>query len=141
VTLVTFLWWVSSEHDIKKTGYVPKDAYDIVALVKTIGICTNEGIVTADPIKSVFLLNFFLAKHDRADICFRYSLTKSAIALVPDFKDASNNPAMGTLKDRIEGLKPLGLVKVDTNEFLVVYDGNQFRRVQFYFILTFFFLK
>ena len=43
---------------------------------------------------------------------------------------------MDTLKDRIEGLKPLGLVKVDTNEFLVVYDGNPFRRVQLYSILT-----
>lgn len=34
-----------------KTGYIPKDAHDIVALAKMIGICTSEGIVTLDPTK------------------------------------------------------------------------------------------
>lgn len=34
-------------------GYVPKDAYDMTALVKTIGICTNsDGIVIPDPTRT-----------------------------------------------------------------------------------------
>ncbi|KAF9557432.1 hypothetical protein CPC08DRAFT_640312 [Agrocybe pediades] len=81
-------------------GYVPKDAYDVVSLVKTIGICTADGIVMADPT----------------------DLAKSPVGLVPEFRDAGNNPPLAMLKSRIEGLKPLGIVKVDTNEFLVVYD-------------------
>jgi hypothetical protein len=32
-------------------GYVPKDAYDISPLVKTVGICTHDGIVILDPTK------------------------------------------------------------------------------------------
>lgn len=32
-------------------GYVPKDAYNIVGLSKTVGICTSGGIITADPSK------------------------------------------------------------------------------------------
>lgn len=34
-------------------GYVPKDAYDMTTLVKTIGICTHDGIVILDPMKYV----------------------------------------------------------------------------------------
>ena len=30
---------------------VPKDAYDVTILTKTIGICTEKGIVVADPTK------------------------------------------------------------------------------------------
>ncbi|CAA7267017.1 unnamed protein product [Cyclocybe aegerita] len=81
-------------------GYVPKDAYDIVALAKTIGICTSGGIVTADPT----------------------NLAKSSVAVVPDLSEASNNEPMENLKSHLEGHKPLGFVRVDPNELLVVYD-------------------
>lgn len=30
---------------------MPKDAFDAVSLVKTIGICTSGGIIIADPSK------------------------------------------------------------------------------------------
>lgn len=43
---------------ILQPGYIPKDAYDIVALSKTVGVCTNDGIVTLDPTKCVLLLVF-----------------------------------------------------------------------------------
>lgn len=32
---------------------VPKDAFDITLLTRNIGICTEKGIVVADPIKCV----------------------------------------------------------------------------------------
>ena len=32
---------------------VPKDAYDVTLLTRTIGICTEKGIVVADPTKYV----------------------------------------------------------------------------------------
>ncbi|KIK10379.1 hypothetical protein K443DRAFT_670999 [Laccaria amethystina LaAM-08-1] len=81
-------------------GYVPKDAYDVVGLVKTIGICTNDGIVTVDPT----------------------NLALSDVAVVPDLQGASNNPPVAALKVNLEGAKPLGLLRVDANELLVVYD-------------------
>ena len=34
---------------------VPKDAYDITLLTRTIGICTEKGVVVADPTKWVDL--------------------------------------------------------------------------------------
>lgn len=37
----------------RQAGYVPKDAYDLTPLVKTVGICTSDGIVILDPTKSV----------------------------------------------------------------------------------------
>lgn len=82
-------------------GYVPKDAYDITALVKTIGVCTDAGIVILDPT----------------------NLARSAVTVVPNLSDATNNAAMATLKSRLEGAKPLGLVRCDSNELLVVYNS------------------
>ncbi|KAF8149926.1 hypothetical protein B0H34DRAFT_731762 [Crassisporium funariophilum] len=81
-------------------GYVPKDAYDVIALAKTIGICTNDGIVTADPT----------------------NLANSTVAVVPNLLDATTNAPMSSLKARLEGCKPLGFLRVDPNELLVVYN-------------------
>jgi len=83
-----------------EAGYVPKDAYNIVALSKTVGICTSAGIITADP------SNF----------------AKSAITVVPDLQDAGQNPLMAKFKSHLEGVRPLGFVRVDLNEILVIYD-------------------
>jgi len=85
-------------------GYVPKDAHDVVALAKTIGIVTSGGIVTADP----------------------SNLAQSSVAVVPDLQDATSNSPMATLKALVEGLKPLGFVRVDLNELLVIYDRASF---------------
>lgn len=41
----------SDSPNSEKAGYVPKDAYNIVALSKTVGICTSGGIITADASK------------------------------------------------------------------------------------------
>ena len=51
------------------------------------------------------------------------SLAQSSVALVPDFDDAANNSPMTLLKSHVENLKPLGFVRVDLNELLVIYDG------------------
>lgn len=51
------------------------------------------------------------------------SLALSDVAVVPDLQGASNNPPIATLKANLEGAKPLGMLRVDANELLVVYDG------------------
>ncbi|KAF5367381.1 hypothetical protein D9758_003697 [Tetrapyrgos nigripes] len=81
-------------------GYVPKDAYDVTPLVKTIGICAKDGIVVVDPT----------------------NLVNSAVTVVPDFSGSSSNVPMGNLKNRLEGANPLGLVRSKADELLVVYD-------------------
>ncbi|TFK75234.1 hypothetical protein BDN72DRAFT_758174 [Pluteus cervinus] len=83
-----------------ETGYVPKNAYDVVALNKNVGICTNDGIVVADP----------------------KNLAKSEILVVPNFEGAKNDPAVTALKSRLSSIKPLGLVQVDDNETLIIYE-------------------
>ncbi|KAF8968138.1 hypothetical protein BDZ97DRAFT_1916355 [Flammula alnicola] len=81
-------------------GYLPKDAYNIVSLTKTIGVCTSTGIIILDPT----------------------NLAQSAVTIVPNFQDTSNNEPMSSLKARVEGLKPLGFVRASADEFLVIYD-------------------
>ncbi|KAJ7170691.1 hypothetical protein C8R43DRAFT_1149693 [Mycena crocata] len=82
-------------------GFVAKDAHDITALLKTIAISTHDRVVILDPT----------------------NLTRSAITFVPDFTDASTSSAMAALKKRLEGSKPLGLVRCSATELLVVYDS------------------
>ncbi|KAF9445469.1 hypothetical protein P691DRAFT_734916, partial [Macrolepiota fuliginosa MF-IS2] len=81
-------------------GFVPRDAYSVDALTKKIAICTQDGIVIADPI------NF----------------ARSEVMVIPDLRDAVHNLSMSILKERISGAKPLGLVRVDASELLVIYD-------------------
>ncbi|KAJ7104153.1 hypothetical protein B0H15DRAFT_11382 [Mycena belliarum] len=82
-------------------GFVAKDAHDITALLKTIAIATSDRIVILDPT----------------------NLTRSAITFVPDFTDASTSSSMSALKKRLEGTKPLGLVRCSATELLVVFDS------------------
>ncbi|KAK7005651.1 hypothetical protein R3P38DRAFT_3038772, partial [Favolaschia claudopus] len=83
-------------------GFVAKDAHDITALVKTIAISTQDRIVILDPT----------------------NLTRSAITFVPDFSDTSSSSAdMTALRKRLEGMKPLGLLRCTSTELLVVYDS------------------
>ncbi|KAF9267744.1 hypothetical protein L218DRAFT_970604 [Marasmius fiardii PR-910] len=85
-------------------GYVPKDAYGITPLTKTIGICSRDGIVVVDPT----------------------DLSKSRIAVVPDFSDAPDNPPMANLKERLSDAKALGLVRSNKDELLAIYDSMGF---------------
>lgn len=50
------------------------------------------------------------------------SLARSAVTVVPDLRDAVHDLPMSNLKERINDAKPLGLVRVDANELLVIYD-------------------
>ncbi|KAF9532496.1 hypothetical protein CPB83DRAFT_903530 [Crepidotus variabilis] len=81
-------------------GSIPKDAYDAVPLQKSIGICTKEGIVTANPT----------------------NLASSSVNIVPDFGDSNNNPPMAALKANVGSQRSLGFVRVDPNELLVIYE-------------------
>ncbi|KAL0955022.1 hypothetical protein HGRIS_003941 [Hohenbuehelia grisea] len=84
-----------------EVGYIPKDAYDLTALVKMIGICTHDGIVIGDP-------NRFAT---------------SQVSVVPEYSQASTNKPMADLKARTDIAKPLGLVRVNDTELLMVYDS------------------
>lgn len=97
---------------------MPKDAYDITILTKTIGICTEKGIVVADPTKWV-VLPFFL--RISANLTYNCSFTSGNFTLVPDFTKANETSA---LKAKCEAARPLGMARCDaTSELLVIYDG------------------
>ncbi|KAF8896352.1 hypothetical protein BD779DRAFT_1668158 [Infundibulicybe gibba] len=78
-------------------GYIPKDAYDVTPLIKTIGICTNDGIVIVDPTNQIS----------------QSSPIYTRLALIPH----------GLPQGRTDNAKPLGLARVDKSELLVIYDG------------------
>jgi len=80
--------------------YVPKDAYDVSALVKTIAVCTDKGILIVDPT----------------------NLAKSAVTIVPDWHDVGSNTPMADLKSLCDSAKAIGLVRCDAKELLVIYD-------------------
>jgi len=80
--------------------YIPRDAYDVTPLVKTIAVSTEKGIVILDP------TNF----------------QKSVVTVVPDLSNASHIAAMADLKSRCDAARPLGLVRCDADELLVIYD-------------------
>ncbi|KXN84722.1 Rho1 guanine nucleotide exchange factor 3 [Leucoagaricus sp. SymC.cos] len=82
-------------------GFIPRDAFDITALTKNIAICTQDGIVIANPT----------------------NLAESAVTVVPDLRDAASSVSMSILKERLKDAKPLGLARVDSNELLVIYDS------------------
>lgn len=80
--------------------YVPKDAYSVTPLAKTIAISTEKGIVIADPTDTA----------------------RQMVSVVPDFSGATSNTDMADLKTRCEDAKPLGLIRAESGEILVVYD-------------------
>ncbi|KIJ62800.1 hypothetical protein HYDPIDRAFT_29949 [Hydnomerulius pinastri MD-312] len=80
--------------------YVPKDAFSVMPLAKTVAISTERGIVIANPA----------------------SATKQVIAVVPDFAGAPSSSNTGDLKARCETAKPLGLIRHDASELMVIYD-------------------
>ncbi|KAG5650366.1 hypothetical protein H0H81_012481, partial [Sphagnurus paluster] len=90
----------------RMSGYVPRDAFDISPLLKTVGICSKEDIVIIDPV----------------------NLTSSKHLVVPDLREASSKPHIQALKASLEDAKPLGLVPLPDNphtkekEILVVFD-------------------
>ena len=58
------------------------------------------------------------------------SLANSAVTIVPNFHDeTTDTAAMTSLKARLDGLKTLGLVRVSSEEYMVIYDGRKLVRV------------
>lgn len=55
--------------------------------------------------------------------CVSLSFSSGSFTVVPDFTNASDNQPMYRLKARCESAKPLGLVRCDSSELLLVYDG------------------
>ncbi|KAG1747212.1 uncharacterized protein EDB91DRAFT_74648 [Suillus paluster] len=91
---------ISSFRPFGEALYVPKDAYSVTPLAKTIAISTEKGIVIADPTNT----------------------SKQMVSVVPDFSGATSNTDMANLKTRCEESKPLGLIRTESGEILVVYD-------------------
>lgn len=91
---------ISSFKPFGEPLYVPKDAYSVTPLAKTIAISTEKGIVIADPTDT----------------------TRQTVSVVPDFSKATSNMDMADLKTRCEDAKPLGLIRTESGEILVVYD-------------------
>lgn len=48
------------------------------------------------------------------------------VTVVPDFSGAACNTDMADLKTRCEDAKPLGLIRAESGEILVVYDSKSF---------------
>jgi hypothetical protein len=48
------------------------------------------------------------------------------VSVVPDFSGATCNTDMADLKTRCEDTKPLGLIRAESGEILVVYDSKSF---------------
>ncbi|GJE88623.1 RhoGEF/DH domain-containing protein [Phanerochaete sordida] len=80
--------------------WIPKDSHDIVALHKTIGVCAERGIHVFDPTN--------------------LSASGANATVIPNFSEPTE--PMLLLKQRSASAKPLGLVKVASNELLVVFD-------------------
>lgn len=81
---------------------IPKDLHDITTLHKHIGLCTERGIQMADPTN--------------------LSASTASPTIIPNFNAADGNPPMQTLQRRCAGAKPLGLVKCDESELIVVFN-------------------
>lgn len=56
-------------------------------------------------------------------LMIRHSFAQSAVVVVPDLQDSPNKPAMASLKSLLENARPLGFVRVDRTELLIIYDG------------------
>ena len=52
------------------------------------------------------------------------SLSSAAILFVPDFSDAPEDTKIAALKARSDSTRPLGTVRSDRDEILVVYVGT-----------------
>lgn len=86
-------------------GYIAKDAYDVVPLMRNIAVATLDGMAILDPT----------------------NVAKSSAALVPDWETTHANPPMASLKTRISTARPLGIVRCDTkDELLMIYDAYGF---------------
>ncbi|TDL16579.1 hypothetical protein BD410DRAFT_822834 [Rickenella mellea] len=82
--------------------YVPRQAYDMTPMTRTIAISTERGLVVIDPT----------------------NLSTSATLVIPDFNavSTSHDERFATLKTRCEAAKPLGIARSDHDESLVIYE-------------------
>ncbi|KAI0661715.1 hypothetical protein C8Q70DRAFT_673507 [Cubamyces menziesii] len=81
---------------------IPKDTHNITVLSRRIVICSDKGILVADPAN--------------------LSLSLKSTTL-PDFSDADANLPMAGLRARCGSSKPLGIVRCpNSDELLVIYD-------------------
>ncbi|CCM01400.1 uncharacterized protein FIBRA_03451 [Fibroporia radiculosa] len=81
---------------------IPKDAHDITSLHRNIGICMDKGIWILDPTNP--------------------NVSSATPTIIPKFTGAESNPPMATLKTRCASAKPLGLIRCENEEILIVYD-------------------
>ncbi|OCB84705.1 hypothetical protein A7U60_g8226 [Sanghuangporus baumii] len=80
--------------------YVPRTAYDITILSKTIAIAGEKGVMIVDPT----------------------NLSGNAVLAVPDCTASSQDPRVADLKARCDESKPLGLARVSKGKNMVIYE-------------------
>ena len=108
---------------------IPKETFDIITFKQRIVICWEKGLSIVDPTKFVFFSSSSPSDRHADIIRCTHSLSLSAKStMIPDFSDAdiNNNLPMMTLKSRCAQSKPLGIVRCDnSDELLVIYDGTR----------------
>ncbi|KAI0784605.1 hypothetical protein C8Q75DRAFT_779589 [Abortiporus biennis] len=82
---------------------IPKDSHSVTSLHRNIGVSTERGVHIIDP--------------------QNLALSTTNQMVVPNFTTADGNPPMQTLKQRCASAKPLGLIKMESGEeLIVIYD-------------------
>ncbi|KZT00783.1 uncharacterized protein LAESUDRAFT_687612 [Laetiporus sulphureus 93-53] len=81
---------------------VPRDAHGFTVLNRNTGICTDKGILIVNPTNP--------------------SVLSTAPVVIPKFVGTENNVPLANLKERCAGARPLGLVRCQRDEILVIYD-------------------
>jgi len=80
--------------------YVPKDAFEITMLRKTLAISTEKGLTIVDPTH----------------------LAQGRVTNIPDFSSASTDQDVAALKARCEDARALGITQSGESELMIIYN-------------------
>ncbi|KDQ19256.1 hypothetical protein BOTBODRAFT_51700 [Botryobasidium botryosum FD-172 SS1] len=82
--------------------YVPRNAFDVILLERTIAVACEKVLVIIDP-----------ARTGREQV----------VVSVPDFSTVPMNEDMRSLKDRCDASRAIGFVQSGKDEFLAIFEG------------------
>ena len=113
--------------------YVPREAYNVAMLRKTLAITTISGIAIIEPTQCV-LVRSDLFRFARLLMVGIYSISSSDVATIPDWGAGSKDSSLqarAALKERCDASKPLGLTQSGGDELLVIYESKTSHHFQF----------
>ncbi|KAJ2924639.1 hypothetical protein H1R20_g12444, partial [Candolleomyces eurysporus] len=94
----------SSFRQYGQPGFVPKEAFDVVALSRNVNICVRGGVVSGNPGENA---------------AWRVQRRPP----LPLIQETTSNPSPTLLKSKIENAKCIGLLKCSTtDEFMVIFE-------------------